>query len=272
MKLNILLRITARIAFPVLIVGVMAVLLAGCADKQRFKSLEMIEYPSAQHILAPGMNSIGLIHDERVYIYYLSDSGIWKLDQDSQFIIPSKNKGLLTPGMGTMAILRGDMLYFYNMSASMQWDDDYELTMPVPKNSKRLSSMKMPYQRGVIAVEDQNNTIDFYYLDETRRWQKDETAAFAIPEGIDNYLMLGSMDLAIISENKLGIYRLNLSGEWVFQDDLVLTLPENFDAVMAYEPGVIAVLKDDVLQFFEVDFENRYWLLDDLMNFELPEL
>lgn len=272
MKLNLLLRRTTRMAFPTIIVGVLALLLTGCTDKQSFKNLEMVPYPKAQNIVAPGMNSIGIIKDELIYIYYFTESGVWDLDQDSQFIIPKKNKGLLTPGMGTFAIVRDDLMYFYNMDASMRWDGNYELTMPLPESYNRLSTMKMPYQRGVIAIENNNNTIDFYYLDEAKIWQKDETATFALPEGIDNYLMLGSMDLAIISDNKLGIYRLNLSGDWVFQDDLVLTLPEGFDAVMAYEPGVISVLKDDVLQFFEVDFENRYWLLDDLMNFRLPEL
>jgi hypothetical protein len=267
-----MLRKTFQNTLPVCFMGVMAFLLTSCGNKQSFKNLDVVAYPDAQHIVAPGMNSIGIIKDELVYIYYFTESGVWDLDQDSQFIIPPKNEGLLTPGMGTFAIVRDDLLYFFNMDASMRWDGNYELTMPLPDDFIRLSAMKMPYQRGVIAIENSNNTVDFFYLDEEKMWQKDETATFALPEGIDNYLMLGSMDLAIISENKLGIYRLNLSGDWVFQDDLVLTLPEGFDAVLAYEPGVISVLKDGVLQFFEVDFENRYWLLDDLMNFKLPEL
>ncbi len=272
MRRKILHKNTALSGLHFFILGAMAFLLAGCGNKQSFKNLEMANYPLAQHLVAPGMNSIGIIDDGMIYIYYFNESGIWALDQDSQFVIPARNEGLLTPGMGTFAIVRDNLLYFFNMDASMRWDGNYELTMPLPENYKRLSSMKMPYQRGVIAIENENNTIDFYYLDETKRWQKDETATFTVPEGIDNYLMLGSMDVAIISDNKLGIYRLNLSGNWVFQDDLVLTLPEGFDAVMSYEPGVITVFKDGMLQFFEVDFENRYWLFDDLMMFDLPEL
>lgn len=132
--------------------------------------------------------------------------------------------------------------------------------------------MRMPWQRAAIGIEDENGQVRFYYLDERKTWQMDETATFTIPADIDDYIMMGSMEIAIRSGNKLGIYQLNYDGNWIFQDDMVLVLPENTDAVISYEPGTIAVLTGEIIQFFEPDYNNRYWILDDTMNFHIPEI
>jgi len=247
------------------------VVFAACQNKQSSFNIEQVNNKEARHIITPGMNSIGLIKDEKVYVYYLNESRIWVLDKVSQFDIPKPNDGLLSTGMGTIAVKRKDSLFFYNMDASLSWDGNYEITMPLPAKYKGLYAMKMPWQRGVIAIEQPAGIINFYYIDENKRWKTDEKARFIIPPGIEYYLMLGGMKIAIVSDRKLGVYKLDFDGQWAFQDDMVLTLPYNTEAVIPYEPGTIAVLVGNTLQFFEADFENRYWVLDDTMNFTIPD-
>jgi hypothetical protein len=242
-----------------------------CEKGPQSINLEQINNPAAQKIITPGMNSIGLIHDQKVYVYYLNESRVWVLDQNSQFDIPDKNDGLLASGMGSIAVLYRNKLYFYTMNASLQWNTNYELVMPIPESYKRISAMRMPWQRAAIGIEDENREVRFYYLDEQKSWQLDETATFAVPADIDDYIMMGSMEIAIRSGNKLGIYQLNYDGNWIFQEDMVLVLPENTDAVISYESGVIAVLTGEIIQFFEPDYANRYWILDDTMNFHIPD-
>jgi hypothetical protein len=258
-----------------LLFSLLAIVLLGvpsCKKAPQSINLEQIHSPSAQNIINPGMNSVGLIRDQMVYVYYLNESRVWVLDKNSQFDIPEKNQGLLATGMGTLAVLFDNNLYFYTMDASLQWSSNYELVMPLPKGFKRISAMRMPWQRGAIGIEDESGQVKFYYLDENKIWQMDETATFTIPADIDDYIMMGSMEIAIRSGNKLGIYQLDYAGNWIFQNDMVLVLPENTDAVLSYEPGTVAVLTGDLIQFFEPDFENRHWILDDTMNFQIPWL
>jgi hypothetical protein len=259
-----------NILFSLLALAVLS--LPSCKNKQKSINLEQINNPSAQHIITPGMNSIGLIHNQKIFVYYLNESRVWVLDQNSQFDIPKKSEGLLATGMGSVAVLHRNNLYFYNMNASLQWESTHELVMPIPEGYKRISAMRMPWQRAAIGIEDEDGQIRFYYLDDKKTWQMDETATFTIPAGIDDYIMMGSMEIAIISENKLGIYQLSYDGTWAFQDDMVLSLPDNTDAVLSYESGSIAVLTGDLIQFYEPDYTNRYWLLDDTMNFHIPQL
>lgn len=246
------------------------VIMVACKRQPTDINLEQKDNPVAAQIITPGMSSVGVIRDGQIFVYYLNEKHVWTLDQVSQFQIPSKNEGLLALGMGTIATLHKDKLYFYYMNASHQWDQDYELTMPLPQGYTRISAMKMPWQHGAIAIEDENRVVKFYYLDEDKRWQVDETANFVLPEGIDNYIMMGAMDIAIISDNKVGIYQLDYNGQWTFRDDMVLSLPEKTQALLPFEPGVIAVLADNRLMFFEADSEEGYWVIDDSMTFPIP--
>lgn len=252
------------------VVATFVVIATACKKQPSSFNLEQKNHPTAQKIMAPGMSSIGLINDGQLFVYYLSESQEWVLDKVSQFDIPSKNDGLLALGMGTIAVLNNDKLYFYYMNSSHEWDNSYELTMPVPSDYKKISAMKMPWQHGAIALEDHNKTIRFYYLDDNKRWQNDETANFTLPENIENYIMMGAMEIAIISDNKLGIYQLDYAGNWQFIDNMVLALPEDTEAVLSFEPGIIATLSDNTLHFFEADMDNGLWILDETMNFPLP--
>ncbi len=256
----------------VIILAASTMLFSACKDNSLSINVEQINSPAAHKIITPGMSSMGIIHEEKVFAYYFNESGLWLPDRDSQFHIPRGNDGLLGMGMGTIAVLDDDQLYFFNMNASLQWETKHELVMPLPENYKRLSAMKMPWQRGAVCIEDNEGSIHFYYLDEKMKWQRDETATFKLPAHIDDYLMMGSMELAIISDNKLGVYQLDLTGNWLFQEDMVLILPENTEALLSFEPGTIGVLAQGAIHFYEPDYENRYWIIDDTMTFQIPNL
>jgi hypothetical protein len=255
------------------IVLVSAILILGaCKREPSSVNIEQVNSTKARYIIAPGMMSIGLIRDQLVYVYYLNENYEWSLDKNSQFNIPTSNTGLLGMGMGTIAVRHKDALYFYNMDPSLNWIENYELVMPLPSGYKKISSMRMAWQRGVVAVEDQNGVIRFYYLDDNLIWQVDETAAFVIPEGVESYVMIGGMEIGIISDRKLGIYQLELSGNWRFRDDMILVLPHDTEAVLSFEPGVVAVLTtENIIKFYEPDYENGYWVYDDTMDFIIPQ-
>lgn len=246
-------------------------LATSCQRKPSSFNLEQVNNPEAQHIITPGMSSVGIVNNNILYVYYLNENKVWVLDKVSQFEIPEKNHGILALGMGILGILNNDELFFYYMDSSHQWNQNYEMTMLLPPGYKRLSAMRMPWQHGVVAVERPEGMINFYYLDSNEQWQKDETATFILPENIDDYVMLGAMRVGIVSENKLGFYEIGHTGEWEFQNDMVLNLPENADAIISFEPGIISILKDNMLEFYEADTDNRYWILDDTMNFSLPQ-
>jgi hypothetical protein len=246
-----------------------------CCTRDRHSNinLEQVNTPGAQHIINPGMNSVGIIHKAKLYVWYLTESLVWSLDQTAQFDLPRNNRGLVALGMGTLGVLdKNNTLNFFTLNAELQWQSTPALNFTLPKGTTRISAMRLPYQHGALALHDNNNIIRFYYLDEHRRWQLDETATFVLPEGITQYVMMGSMEIAVIDNNKLGIYVLNAHGRWSFQDDMVLQLPEETLAVLSYEPGTLAVYDGKVLQFVEPDYNQRHWILDDTMNFELPQM
>ncbi len=245
----------------------------GCKkEESSLLNLEQVNNPRAQKIMAPGNNSIGFILDDEISFYYLTEGYVWRLDKTSTFQIPFPTQGLLSFGMGTIAVLRDNTLHFYYLDSSHQWPQTHDLILPLPSGYNRISAMRMPWQHGVAAVETRG-IVEFYYLDENKRWQKDETATFVLPSGIDDYIMLGAMDIGIISDNKLGVYRLEFDGSWVFDEDMVLRLPENTTGVLSFDPGLITVLtEDNMLYFFEADFERGFWIFDDTMNFPMPSL
>ena len=244
-----------------------------CKEESVPLNLEQINSPRTQKIIAPGNNSIGFIQDDEIRFYYLTERYVWRLDKTSTFKIPFPTQGLLSFGMGTIAVLRDNTLYFYYLDSSHQWPQTHDLILPLPSGYSRVSAMRMPWQHGVAAVETKTGVVEFYYLDENKRWQTDETATFVLPSGIDDYIMLGGMDIGIISDNKIGVYRLELDGSWVFDEDMVLRLPENTIGVLSFDPGLITVLTDDnMLYFFEADFDRGLWIFDDTMNFPMPNL
>lgn len=245
---------------------------SGCKKQPEVINLEQAHNPKSAHIMAPGLGTIGIIEDDQLFVYYLNESHRWILDKVSQFEIPENSSGMLALGMGFLGVLQERVMHFYFLDAENQWARDDEVMFVLPQNYKRISTMRMPWDVGQIVLEESEGLLGFYYIDESGRWLRDETAGFILPAGIDDYLMLGAMEIGIIRDNKLGVFRLNDEGEWLLDDDTVLTLPSDTQAVLSFEPGTIAVLNsENTLNFYDHDPMSGKWLFDATMNFTIPE-
>ena len=233
------------------------------------QNIEQSGHPVASRILAPGMGTVGLTQDGKVYVYFLDEQHRWVLDKLSQFNIPEKNEGLLAMGIGTIGVIDGRDIQFYRLDAYNNWVIDERFRFELPRSYDRLLSVKMPWELGFIAMEF-SGYVEFFYFDESGIWVHDETAVFAIPEGIDHYFSLGNMSIAVVDDHRLGVYFLNEEGIWEFMDEHVLRLPGGYEAIIPWEPGIIAVLLDGALEFFELDLLEGRWVTDGSMRFELP--
>lgn len=247
------------------------VILAGGCGKKPLPgiNIEQAGHAIAEKILAPGLGTIGLIDSGKVYVYYTSEDRRWMLDKQSQFSIPEDNEGLIALGMGTIGIVRGNEILFSRLNAYNEWVADERITFGLPRKYDRIISVKMPWDLGVLAVEDEG-FLTFYYRSETDSWTFDETATFKIPEGIEGYFSLGDMTIAVTDKGKLGFYYLDNEGVWQFANDYVLQLPENTQAIIPWESSIIAVLVDTRLEFFMLDMDQGGWLQYEDMAFELP--
>lgn len=258
-------------SIPLLLI-LLILIFAGCKREAPVINLEQVKNREAQKIIAPGMGTIGIIHDNEIFVYFLNESHNWILDKVSQFVIPEKSEGVLALGMGFIGVLEDQVMNFYFLNAQNQWTLDEQVMFVLPAKYEKVSVMRIPWDVGQIVIEEKPGVLNFYYLDEFGRWMRDETASFEVPGKIDDYFMLGSMEIGIISENKLGVYRLTETGEWLLIDDAVLILPENTLAVMAFEPGIMAVLNDNkMLQFYDLDPLEGLWYMDESMNFTIPD-
>lgn len=235
----------------------------------RNQNVEQAGHAEASRILAPGMGTVGLIQDGKVYVYFLNDQHRWVLDKMSQFNIPEKNDGLLAMGIGTIGVIDGRAVHFYHLDAYNEWVREDRFRFDLPRSYDRIISVRMPWELGIIALEI-NGYLEFFYFGESDAWVHDETAVFAIPEGIGHYFSLGDMTIAVVDDHRLGVYFLNEQGAWEFMDDQVLRLPGGYEAVIPWEPGIIAVLVDGALEFFQLDLYGGQWITDTAMRFELP--
>ncbi len=233
-------------------------------------NLEQLHRPAMQHILAPGMGTIGIINDAYINIYYFDESGEWLSDQASRFSIPENNRGLLAMGMGTIAVVQDQRLHFYRLNAFNRWQEEDYLQFSLPSKYDRLTAMKMPWEIGVLAIET-DGILEFYFFYDDA-WQHDPTASFAIPTGITDYYPAGDMTIAVVDQQKLGLYFLGPEEGWAFMEHeaFVLLLPDGYTGIMPYERHKISVLVDNSLHFFAIDLENDRWISLNELQFDLP--
>lgn len=245
---------------------------AACSRTDSNLNVEQAHNLQAQHILAPGMGTIGLIQNQQVYVYYLNEQHQWILDKTSQFNIPDDNNGLIALGMGNLGVVGDDQISVYRLDQENKWMQEEKYSFTLPRRYKRMLAVKMPWEMGVLAFE-MNGRLEFYYYDEQNNWNHDETASFIIPDGIDDYFSMGNMTIAVIHENKLGLYYLHPEGDWRFldQDHLVLKLPEDQQGVIPFEPGTIALLRDNQLNFYMLNTDEKRWVMDPAMSFYFAE-
>lgn len=233
-------------------------------------NLEQAHRPAMQHIMAPGMGTIGIISDGYINIYYFDESGEWLPDKASRFSIPEDNRGVLAMGMGTIAVAHDQTLHFYRLNSYNRWQEEDYLQFRLPSKYDRLTVMKMPWEIGVLAIETDGILEFYFFYDDV--WQQDPTASFVIPTGISDYFTIGDMTIAVIDQQKLGLYFLGPEEGWEFLDHeaFVLLLPDGYDGIMAYDRQQIGVLADSSLHFFAIDLERDRWISLHGLQFDLP--
>jgi hypothetical protein len=232
-------------------------------------NLEQKDHPVASQILSPGMGTIGIIKEGTVHIFFMNEDFEWEEDKRSAFSIPEKNDGLLATGNGTIGVLRGRRMHFFRLNDNNDWKVQKDLELRFPRRQQSVIAIKMPWEMGQVAFH-WDGYLEFFYHDAVKGWTHDETATFALPPGIDRYLSLGNMTVAVSDENSLGVYHLHPEGGWIFLKDHVLQLPRGYEAIIPFEPGVIAVLIDDKLSFYALDARQGAWILDEDMGFMIP--
>lgn len=259
--------------FRLFVVLVLTVFLFwGCSveEKPSNINIEQIHNQSTQHILAPGLGTIGLIRNGTVHIYFPDENIVWLEDEASRFEIPENNQGLLAMGMGTFAVIQDNYLVFYQINVLNKWEKKEYLSLRLPKTYDRLSAMKMPWEIGVVGIET-NGILDFYYFYD-EEWQHDPTASFTVPKGISSYYMTGDMTIAIADGQKLGLYFLGPEDGWEFfdHDAFVLLLPDGYDGIIPFEQQKVGILIDNRLHFYGLDLDDDRWVLFEDLHFDLP--
>lgn len=245
-------------------------LLLSCGNKNKSINLEQKNNESAQHIVALGLGTIGIIDDSQIFVHYLNENHTWMLDKVSQFSIPDWNNGVLPLGMGTIGILEKDTIHFYYLDAQFRWVKDEQVKFILPKDYVSVHSMRQNWELGMIAVEKPAGVFSFYFLNSDNQWEEDEAALFTMPENVDEFIIPGAMEIAILQGNRLGIFKLSDAGEWEFLDNMVLRLPEDTKAIIPFEPGTIGILNEqNIIQFYEKETLKSRWVVDEKMNFSL---
>ncbi len=252
-----------------LVFTMLTIILTGCRERPVPNiNIEQKGHAVASKIMAPGMGTIGLIENGNMTVYYIDENSEWWPDSLSRFDIPPGNEGLLALGAGTIGVVMKSKVHVYRLDNYNNWVTDPRYDFSVPKRHDRILAAKMPFEMGMILIEN-GSYIDFYYFDEESGWLFDETATFKVPSGILQVVSMGDMTIAIADDKKLGLYYLHPEGEWHFVDDIVLQLPENYEAIIPWETGFIAILSGNTLEFYKLDLQEGLWLHIEDMAFIL---
>jgi hypothetical protein len=258
-------QMNTRILLPLILLAL--VISFSCRRQEGNINLEQQHRPGAHHFIAPGLGTLGMIQDQKVFTFFLNENLSWIMDKNTQFNIPEYSEGLISLGMGYMGVKTNGSLEIYRLDQENRWVHDPGYSFKLPRRYKRINAVMMPWEMGVLAFEI-NGYLEFYYFDDNQ-WRHDETASFRIPEGVDDYVSLGSMTIGVIFEDKLGICYLDPQGVWKFVDneDFILLLPDDYQGIIPFEPGVIAMLRPNQISFYQIDDEELGWVTEPAMDF-----
>ncbi len=254
-----------------LIISMLALAFYACGPERPANiNLEQAHNPLAQHILAPGFGTMGLIGDGAIHVYFQDEEGRWIVDEGSRFDLPVRNRGVIAMGMATIGVAEGRMMNFYRISDNEKWEMIEGLSFELPRRFDRLLSMNLNWEMALLGVVTGDQTV-FYYYDGTE-WLEDDSI-FISPKGIEAHYPMGDMTLVIRDREKLGLYY-HVPGEgWEFfdHDPYVMLLPEEgVDGLIPVETRMLSLLKDGVLSFYQLDLTNERWNLLTGSDFELP--
>ncbi len=246
------------------------IILFGCTPRRPENiNAEQMHNPAAQHLIAPGFGTVGLIHDGIIDIYFHGDDLDWQVDEQSRFTIPENNEGVLAMGLGVFGVVKNNNLHLYSINDQNQWEEEEHLRFDLPRRYERLTVMRMPWQIGAIGIEN-GGVVDFYFQEDDR-WEKDDAVSFVIPGDIRAYYPMGEMTMAIADKEKLGLYYF-AEDEWEFMghDPFILSLPEDYQGIIPMNDRYIGILDEGKIDFYQLDMANDRWVTLTGLHFELP--
>jgi len=247
-----------------------AILVFGCTPRRPGNiNAEQAHNPAAQHLIAPGFGTVGVIQDGIISIWFQGEDLGWQVDEQSRFSIPENNEGVLAMGLGIFGVVMNNSLHFYSINDQNEWEEEEHLRFDLPRRYDRLTAMRMPWQMGGIGIEH-GGAVEFYFLEDDQ-WEQDDAASFVIPSDIRAYYPMGEMTIAIADEEKLGLYYF-AEGEWDFMDHdpFVLSLPENHQGIIPMDDRYIGILDEEKIDFYQLDLDNDRWVTLTGLHFELP--
>lgn len=240
---------------------------ASCKKEQKPVNLELKGFPTASRLIGPGLGTLGLIQDRMIYVHYLSSDLDWKLDRLSTFEIPEQAEGVIALGMGYIGVLEDNVMKMYFLDNDNEWKNFEGADFTIPSSYKRIFGVKMSYEMGMIALEN-NGKLFFYYLDEDLSWKLDETATFVIPEKTRQVFALGNMIVGLVMENDVVFAYLHpRENKWEIDYSFNVKMPRNFEAIIPIETDMFGMLRDGVVYLYAVDEQTGNWIYDARVKF-----
>jgi len=152
---------------------------------------------------------------------------------------------------------------------------------PMDKSNQNLELAQFPKASHIICpglgwiglVE--NSQVHLYYFTREMRWERDNVAAFEIPQTSEGLLGMGLGSIGVLENAVITIFVQDINGKWVRAPKYDFTLPEDFDRVFTikheWELSVIGLEFDGRLEFYYFDEETGTWTLDETATFVLPK-
>ncbi|HSV77138.1 MAG TPA: hypothetical protein VLH37_08940 [Bacteroidales bacterium] len=121
----------------------------------------------------------------------------------------------------------------------------------------------------------ENGLVHLYYFTREMRWERDNVAAFEIPQESEGLVGMGLGSIGVLQNGVISIYVQDLNGEWERAPHYDFRVPEDIDRfftiIQEWELSIIGLEIDGKLEFYYYDAETGDWTRDETATFVLPK-
>ncbi|HSV88014.1 MAG TPA: hypothetical protein VLH61_05175, partial [Bacteroidales bacterium] len=121
----------------------------------------------------------------------------------------------------------------------------------------------------------ENGLIHLYYFSREKQWERDNVAAFEIPQDSEGLMGMGLGSIGVLKSGVIHIYTLDPNAEWMPAPHYNFRLPTGYDRIFSikqeWELSVIGMSFDGKLEFYYYDDETGEWTRDETATFILPK-
>ncbi|HSV87122.1 MAG TPA: hypothetical protein VLH61_00610, partial [Bacteroidales bacterium] len=152
---------------------------------------------------------------------------------------------------------------------------------PVDKSYQNLELTETPKASHIICPGlgwlglIENGLIHLYYFSREKQWERDNVAAFEIPQDSEGLLGMGLGSIGVLKSGVIHIYTLDPNAEWMPSPHYNFRLPAGYDRIFSikqeWELSVIGLEFDGKLEFYYYDDETGEWTRDETATFILPK-